>query len=265
MRSKLPLAPAAVYALVKEVRVEGGAGRPLAVGGARELATALRRELVRGGEPGAVVDLGLPADAAGVVYVLAGAPSDDDVRALRDAETSGAPVICLAPQDVAAGPVPHVLATDVVAIRAGAGFPLDELARALALRLGEHATPLAARLPVLRPAVCRELIERAARRNALLGAAVFVPGVDFPVLTLNQLRLVLRIGTAYGERIDSERLPEVATVIAGALGFRAAARQLLVAVPVAGWLVKGAVAYAGTRAVGEAATHYFSRRAGDAG
>ena len=34
----------------------------------------------------------------------------------------------------------------------------------------------------------------------------------------------------------------------------------LVAGPLAGWAVKGAVAYAGTRALGEAAVRYFDRR-----
>ena len=32
-------------------------------------------------------------------------------------------------------------------------------------------------------------------------------------------------------------------------------------VPVAGWAVKGVIAYAGTRALGEAAVRYFGRRA----
>jgi uncharacterized protein (DUF697 family) len=32
-------------------------------------------------------------------------------------------------------------------------------------------------------------------------------------------------------------------------------------VPVAGWAVKGGVAYAGTKAVGEAAVRYFEARA----
>jgi len=35
------------------------------------------------------------------------------------------------------------------------------------------------------------------------------------------------------------------------------ARELLDFVPVAGWAVKGAIAYAGTRALGEAAIRYF--------
>ena len=42
------------------------------------------------------------------------------------------------------------------------------------------------------------------------------------------------------------------TVGAG-LGFRALARSLLDFVPVGGWAVKSAVAYSGTRALGEAA------------
>jgi uncharacterized protein (DUF697 family) len=49
----------------------------------------------------------------------------------------------------------------------------------------------------------------------------------------------------------------VLTTIGAALGFRAVARQLLGVIPVAGWVVKGTVAYAGTRAVGEAAHRYF--------
>ena len=43
-----------------------------------------------------------------------------------------------------------------------------------------------------------------------------------------------------------------------ALFARTVARQLLGAVPVAGWAVKGAVAYGGTRGVGEAAQRYFA-------
>jgi uncharacterized protein (DUF697 family) len=156
--------------------------------------------------------------------------------------------------------IPYVLATDVVRVPAGSGFPVDEIARAVAHRLGEEATSLAARLPVLRRPLAEELTGRFARRSALVGVAVFVPGADFPVLTLQQLRLVLRIGAAHGEELDAERLPEVLAVIGGALAFRAASRQLLAVVPVAGWIVKGAVAYTGTRALGEAATRYFEAR-----
>ena len=57
---------------------------------------------------------------------------------------------------------------------------------------------------------------------------------------------MLRIGAAYGVDIDQQRLPEVLGTVAG-FGFRAVARQLLAAIPVAGLVVKGGVAYGGTR------------------
>jgi uncharacterized protein (DUF697 family) len=78
-----------------------------------------------------------------------------------------------------------------------------------------------------------------------------------PVLTLNQARLVLRIAAAHGQEIDARRAPELLGVVGGGFGFRALAGELLDVVPVAGWALKGAVAYTGTRAIGEAAFRYF--------
>jgi uncharacterized protein (DUF697 family) len=72
---------------------------------------------------------------------------------------------------------------------------------------------------------------------------------------------VLRIAAAHGVEIDAARLPEVLGVVGAGLGFRTVAREALGAVPLAGWLVKGAIAYAGTKAVGEAATRSFARAA----
>jgi uncharacterized protein (DUF697 family) len=89
---------------------------------------------------------------------------------------------------------------------------------------------------------------------------VFIPGVDLPLLTVNQARLVLRIGLAFGHEIDHARGLELLGVVGAGLGFRAIARELLDVVPFAGWAVKGAVAYTGTRAVGEAAVRYFEAR-----
>jgi uncharacterized protein (DUF697 family) len=77
------------------------------------------------------------------------------------------------------------------------------------------------------------------------------------LLTLNQIRLVLRIALAHGEEIDASRVPELAGVVGAGFALRTLARQLLDFVPVAGWVVKGGVAYAGTRAIGEAAGQYF--------
>jgi uncharacterized protein (DUF697 family) len=254
------LRPLAVAGLLRELRAAAGADKPLVVGGARELAQALRRELARGGVEGAIRLGGDPDGAAALVYVLAGDPTEEDEAALRAAERAGVPVVCLLAGPASVRDVPYVPATEVVRAEPGQGFPTEALARALARRLGEAATPLAARLPVLREAVCNELIRRFSRTNALVGAAVFIPGADLPVLTLNELRLVLRIADAHGYEIDAGRLPEVLATLGAGFGFRAVAREALAVVPIAGWAVKGAVAYGGTRALGEAAVRYFAAR-----
>ena len=263
MAPKLPVSPGAVASAFKELRDPARRERPLVVAGPQELVGVLKRELVRGGVAEAVREQGPLERAAGLLYVHTGEADEEARRVLREAERSRLPAVC-----VVAGPrggeipdPPGVLAENVVRLRSGEGFPVEEIARALARAMGEKATPLAARLPVLRRPVCEELIRRASRQNGVIGVVVFVPGADMPVLTLNQIRLVLRIADAHGFEIDRERLPEVLAVIGGGLGFRGIARSALGLVPLAGWAVKGGIAYTGTRALGEAALRYFERRA----
>jgi len=235
------------------------------LGGARSLVDALRRELGRDGDGTAVREAsrGGVDGAAALVYVLVAEPTEEDERTLRSADVAGLAVIVIGPEPTTA--VPYVLATDVLPLRPGEGFPLEELGRLLAAKDEDTAVALAARLPALRRGVAEALVARVARQNAVIAAAVFVPGVDFPVLTLNQLRLVLRLAAAYEEEIDAERLPEILGVVGTALGFRALARQARGVVPVAGWALQGGVAYAGTLALGEAAIRYFQTRASGSG
>jgi uncharacterized protein (DUF697 family) len=252
------LHPAAVLGLLRELREAAVDAGPIQVSGA--LAAQLARELAAGGEPRAVRVGGEPSTAAVLVVVLAGATRPDDEELLRAAGRARTPAIAVQTGPDASLDVPYVLATDVVPCPPGAGFPVDDIARAIAHRLGERGTSLAARLPALRQHVCRELISSFSRKNGVVGAAIFVPGADLPVLTLNQIRLVLRIAAAHGEEIDNERLPEVLATLGSGFALRAVARQALGVVPVAGWAVKGAVAYAGTRALGEAALRWFAER-----
>ena len=244
------LGPFAVLSVVRELRRGGGDPRPLSVAGARELVPLLARELREGGEASAVVEQVLE-NVAAVVWV--GAP---DEAQLRRVDRAGVPIVAVTDADE----VPYVLTTGVVHVPPGQGFPVATIAAAVAGRLGEDGTSLAARLPVLRRAVCDALIASFAKRNGLVGAAVFVPGVDMPLLTLNQIRLVLRIALAYGEEVDNRRALELLGVVGAGFGLRTVARELLDLVPVAGWALKGAIAYAGTRAVGEAAVRYFEAR-----
>ena len=252
------LNPLVVWNLLKELRVAAEDTRPLVVSG--PLAEHLQKELARGAAAGTVRVGGSPESAAVLIRVLAGAPTADDAAELKAAKRAKVPVVAVQ-TGTEEFDVPYVLATDIVTCRPGEGFPVDEIAAAVAARMGDAGTGLAARLPVLREPLCRQLIESFSRKNGIAAVAIFVPGADFPVLTLNQIRLVLRLGAAHGVEIDQQRLPEVVATVAAGFGFRAVARQALGAIPVAGWLVKGGIAYAGTRALGEAAYQYFAKAA----
>jgi uncharacterized protein (DUF697 family) len=248
--SRRKLGPLTLLSVVREVRRGAGDERPLSVAGARELVPVLARELREGGDPSAVVE-GRLEDVAVVVWV--GAPDD---AALRRADRAGVPIVAVTDVDK----VPYVLATDLVRVLPGQGFPIGEITDAVARKLGERGTLLAARLPVLRPAVCDHLIKSFSRKNGLISAAVFIPGVDMPLLTVNQIRMVLRIALAHGEELDGQRAFELVGVVGIGFALRAVARELLEVVPVAGFAIKGSVAYAGTMAVGEAAVRYFDAR-----
>ncbi len=258
----LPVSPGGLWKLLREIETSSRRKHVLAIGGASELADVLLRELRRGGAEPAAVGLGEPAGAAVYVHALAGIPGEQDETLLRRARRGRIPAVV-----VAAGsglrPIPYVPATAVVRLETGHGLPLGAIARTIAARLDEDAAPLAARVPFLREAVCERLIASCARQNALVAAAVWIPGADLPVLALNQLRLVLRLAQAYGEDGTRERLPELAATLGAGFGLRAVARELLAVLPLAGWAVQGVVAYVGTRGVGEAARRRFEPAASD--
>ncbi len=165
----------------------------------------------------------------------------------------------------AGGPAAHAAARAAGAYDDELVFadPSDAVGRRQAGRRRGAGSPaptgpaLARRLPAVRDAVVRRLVQRAARQNAAVGAVVWVPGADMPVMTLNQVRMVLQIGAAYGEDVGPQRAPEVLAVVGAGLGLRTAAREALGVVPVAGWAFKGALGYAGTLALGRAAVKYY--------
>jgi uncharacterized protein (DUF697 family) len=263
---RFPIHPGAVYGVAKEIRTAAEDFRPIVLAGAPGPAADLRAALVAGGDPGAVQDVSgreltqYDVEGAGLLlYVIEGERAGpEDEQALKLADRKGVETICLLVGAAGAvADVPFVLATNVVRVPAGSPLPMQRIAELVAERGDERGYMWAARLPVLRHAVVEQTVRKFSRQNGILGVAIFIPGADMPVLTLNQIRMVLHIAAAYGEQIDRDRALEILAVVGAAFGFRAVAREALGFIPGVGWAVKGGIAYAGTRALGKAAVAYF--------
>ncbi len=114
---------------------------------------------------------------------------------------------------------------------------------------------------MLREAATKRVISKTAAQNALVGLAFFIPGSDMPVMTLNQVKMVLSIANLYGLQIDRERAVEVAGIVGMGFGLRALARSIVRSTPGIGPLIKAATGYAATMAMGRAAVLYFEQGA----
>lgn len=128
-------------------------------------------------------------------------------------------------------------------------------------RAGDHAVPLGRRYPVLRAAAARRVVYRTAAQNGLVGLVFFVPGADMPVMTLNQMKMVMSIAVIYAEEISKERAIELAGVVGMGFGLRALARRFMSSTPGFGMVFKACTGYTGTVAVGLAAIGYFQKGA----
>ncbi len=126
-------------------------------------------------------------------------------------------------------------------------------------KIGEKKMALASSAPIFRPAVAAEIIAKTALQNGGIATVGFIPGSDMPILTANQLKMLLELMVVYGEEPSLAKLKEVLAVIGGGYALRAVARELLGFLPGPGWLIKGGVAFFGTIAVGKAAQAHFER------
>lgn len=141
----------------------------------------------------------------------------------------------------------------------------EEAADALDLRMGEwicDAVPdkklaCALAFPFVRRPLAHESINATSLQNAAVGAAPIIPGADMPIMTLNQMKMLLQIAAAYGQPLNAQRIKELAAVLGGAFVLRNVARSAAGLVPVLGWAVRGAVGFAGTEAMGRIAIEYF--------
>jgi len=118
------------------------------------------------------------------------------------------------------------------------------------------------------------MIKKVAKENALFSLATAVPDIvpfislpwalgefasDTAFLTANQIRMAFLLAAANDRDIGyQEQRGEIASIILGAVGWRALARELVGKIPWGGGLIpKAAIAYAGTRVVGLSLERYY--------
>ncbi len=123
--------------------------------------------------------------------------------------------------------------------------------------LGHGMVSAARRYPALRDPVRRHLVTVAARESAVAGALNWFAGS-----AAAQLSMVVRMGSAEGQRLSAKRIPEVAAATATGLAVAYVARGASRIVPAPRWMVRGAVAWASTLALAAAAQR-ISRQMGE--
>lgn len=129
--------------------------------------------------------------------------------------------------------------------------------------------PLSRNLYPFRKQAVHRIIRTCAKENALFCLATALPdvlpgilsipwaagefGSDAAFLTMNQMKMGFFLAAASDRPVGyREQRHEIASMVAGAFGWRALARELIGKVPFGGGLIpKAAIAYAGTLAVGK--------------
>jgi hypothetical protein len=217
------------------------------------LAEQLAAQLRAGADPTNAASLvrtqGDPAHAAALVCVLGGAATPADEERLRAAARALVPTVCVQTGSWDAE-IPYVLATDVVDVPPGQGFPVEEIARTLAAALGSDGASIAGALPVLRDAVhSRRVADGALAAGAI---ALGRGGPRMPLLALAQARMLSDVA-ATGGRAAPETPRATAEAVApplvAALATGLLARTIVRRLPVRNRLLDGAVAAAATYAL----------------
>lgn len=146
-------------------------------------------------------------------------------------------------------------------VKPEAGEAVERLGLWLSDNLASKKLALAHNFAFMRKAVSEDAVRTTAWQNGLIGVVTPIPGADMPLMTANQIKMLLQVAAAYGQPLNVERVKELAAVVAGGYLLRALARQALTFVPVLGWAVKGGIGYTGTMAMGKAAIRYFEEGA----
>ena len=192
------------------------------------------------------------------VAVVISCGSEHLQAAVQRIVVAGAPTVVLAESSVEVPFIPQdTRMLGLIAATDGA-YLLDALSRWILDRT-EKGTAFAANFPFMRVAAANRAIASTAFTNLATGALVFIPGADFPVMTLAQVGMMMQLAAIYGKPIRAERGYEAAGVLAAALALRGGARLACRSAGRAGFAVKALVGGLGTFAMGRALVALYER------
>jgi small GTP-binding protein len=220
--------------------------------------------------PGHLPDLQNEAieEAAAIVYLLDASQGirPGDVAAVTKLRNDDKPlVVALNKSDMlrdsadeaAAEAAARLHISDVIPISGKTGENIGpELIPAIIETSPEAALALGRMLPQYRRDAADRIVRHATLFNLVAGMEP-IPLIDIPVLLSTQIRMVFRVAALYNEPLGSRPTRELIVTIAGGLFFRYLAEEAAKAMPFGGDLVSGAIAGAGTWALGHVAIEYF--------
>lgn len=150
-------------------------------------------------------------------------------------------------------------------IMARASLPEQEQVHVIEKRLAqwmlsvlpEKKLTLCNAFPFVRGVAARSEVSSCAVQNSAIGLVHLIPGADLPLMTVNQVKMLLRIASMYGHELDFLQAVQVVGVGAFAFVSRSGARSALRALPAFGQLIRASVALGSTCAIGWALIAYY--------
>lgn len=135
---------------------------------------------------------------------------------------------------------------------------LASLARWILDRTDKRAA-FASNFPFMRISAANRVITAAALGNMATGALFFMPGADFPVMTMAQMGMMLQLAAIFGKPLRPERGYEAAAVLSAAFLLRMGARAIARRAGRLGVIPKVFIAGAGTFAIGQGLAIWYER------
>ena len=137
----------------------------------------------------------------------------------------------------------------------------QRLAQWLMAVLPEKKLSLCNAFSFVRGVAARSEVRSCAVQNSAIGLVHLIPGADLPLMTLNQMKMLLRIASIYGHELDFLQLAQGLGVGAFAFVSRAGARSALRALPALAQLIRASVALGSTCTMGWALIAYYEHAA----